>query len=205
MHNKSVNRYWAVIPAAGVGKRMREQIPKQYLPLLGRTVIQHTLDCFLHHPDISGIVVAISPNDEYWPELSFESQKPLYTVDGGTERCHSVLNALEFLTDKADSNDWVLVHDAARPCLRQEDIDKLINAVNRETTGGLLAMPVRDTMKRADEAGRSLETLERTQLWHAQTPQMFRLGALKAALQAAIADDRLVTDEASAIDRKSVV
>lgn len=190
-----------VIPAAGVGKRMRERMPKQYLPLHGRPVIQHTLDCFLHHPDISGLVVAISAEDEYWQDISIECDKPVYTVSGGTERCHSVRNALEFLSDKADSDDWVLVHDAARPCLRKEDIDKLIDTVSNESTGGLLAIPVRDTMKRADAAGRSLETVERAQLWHAQTPQMFHLDALLSALNVAIERGNLVTDEAAAIEQ----
>jgi 2-C-methyl-D-erythritol 4-phosphate cytidylyltransferase len=194
------SRHWVVIPAAGVGARMKADRPKQYLPLCGRTVIEHTLNCFTQHPAITGIVVALSPDDPYWPGLHIESSLPLHIAAGGQERCHSVLNALHLLAQHAASDDWVLVHDAARPCLTRPDIDKLCTELNDDAVGGILAVPVRDTMKRADGAGRISATEDRNGLWHALTPQMFRLGLLTQALEQALADGFVVTDEASAVE-----
>lgn len=199
------NKYWVVIPAAGVGKRMQADRPKQYLPLCDKTVIEHTISCFSHHADISGIVVSLSANDPYWPELDLHSDAPLHRAEGGAERCHSVLNGLEVVTQYAHDDDWVLVHDAARPCLSRLDLDKLISEVNKDDVGGILAVPVRDTMKRgtvkSDNGLERIEhTVDRQGLWHALTPQMFRLGALRDALQQALADGFEVTDEASALE-----
>lgn len=193
-------RHWVVIPAAGVGARMQADRPKQYLPLRGKTVIEHTLACFTHHPAIAGIVVALSPDDPYWPELHIDSAVPLHVAAGGQERCHSVLNALHLLAQHADASDWVLVHDAARPCLARTDIDKLCAELENDEVGGILAVPVRDTMKRADREGRISATEDRTTLWHALTPQMFRMGLLTQALEQALADGFIVTDEASAVE-----
>ncbi len=193
-------RHWVVIPAAGVGARMKADRPKQYLPLRGRTVIEHTLACFTHHPGISGIVVALSPDDPYWASLHIDSDVPLHVATGGQERCHSVLNALHLLAQHADADDWVLVHDAARPCLTRTDIDKLCTELESDEVGGILAVPVRDTMKRADGEGRISATEDRNGLWHALTPQMFRLGLLMQALEQALADGFVVTDEASAVE-----
>lgn len=193
-------QYWVVIPAAGVGKRMQADRPKQYLPLLGKTVIEHTLSCFTHHPHISGIIVALSADDPYWPQLAVQSNIPIYRADGGAERCHSVLNGLGVVAQYAADEDWVLVHDAARPCLTREDIDKLIHAVRDDEVGGILAMPVRDTMKRDNDAGRISHTEERNGLWHALTPQMFRVAVLRQAIQLVLEEGFEVTDEASAIE-----
>jgi 2-C-methyl-D-erythritol 4-phosphate cytidylyltransferase len=193
-------QYWVVIPAAGVGKRMQADRPKQYLPLLDKTVIEHTLSSFTHHPHINGIVVAVSTDDPYWPTLDVQSQVPIYRADGGSERCHSVLNGLAVVAEHAGEEDWVLVHDAARPCLTRQDIDKLIHAVKDDEVGGILAVPVRDTMKRDNDAGRISHTEERDGLWHALTPQMFRLGMLRQAIRLAMADGFEVTDEASALE-----
>lgn len=195
-------RYWAMVPAAGAGKRMDSTIPKQYLPLLGRPLIVHTLDRLLHHPAISGLVVAISAEDEWWPSIAatLRPAKPLQVVTGGAERCHSVLNGLEALRRQADPADWVLVHDAARPCLTIKDLDRLLTTLADDPVGGLLATPVRDTLKQADAAGRVVVTVDRSRLWHALTPQMFRLGLLYDALQAALARGLLVTDEAAALE-----
>jgi len=192
---------WTIIPAAGVGSRMQADRPKQYLELLDRTVIEHTLALFLGHPMIEGVVVAISPEDPYWNDLAV-AHGHLTRVDGGSERCHSVLNALTWLVEQdADKDDWVLVHDAARPCLRHEDLDHLIAEVTQEGKGGILGIPVRDTMKQAAKDGRHIEqTVDRSHLWHALTPQMFRLGELKQALEDALNDGFLVTDEASAME-----
>ena len=193
--------YWAVVPAAGVGARMKAALPKQYLPLGGATVIEQTLARLCAHPRIDGVVVALGSEDGYWPDLDFRCAKRLETVDGGAERCHSVLNALERLAGIGADDDWVLVHDAARPCLRAEDVDQLIERVTESgAVGGLLAVPVRDTMKRSDEAGGVASTVDRSNLWHALTPQMFRLGELRDALRRALAERGLVTDEASAME-----
>lgn len=193
-------RYWAVVPAAGVGVRMGSKIPKQYLPLNGGAVIEHSLQTLLHNSRIEGLYLALSADDQWWGDTAPASNPKVVTVDGGTERCHSVLNALKLLQETAASEDWVLVHDAARPCLRPEDIDLLIESLTNHPVGGLLGVPVRDTMKRTDGLGSITETVSREALWHAYTPQMFRLGALFQALQSAVDKGLTVTDEASAIE-----
>jgi 2-C-methyl-D-erythritol 4-phosphate cytidylyltransferase len=194
------NQTWVVIPAAGVGKRMKADRPKQYLELEGKTVIEHTLACFSHHSAISGIVVVLSSEDPYWPDLDLHSEAPLHRAEGGKERCHSVLNGLDVVAQYADDDDWVLVHDAARPCLMREDLDNLFDILHEDKVGGILAVPVRDTMKRENDAGRIDHTVERRRLWHALTPQMFRLGILRHALTQAMQNDFQVTDEASAME-----
>lgn len=195
-------RYWAMVPAAGAGKRMGSAVPKQYLSLAGRPVIAHTLASLLDHPRIDGVAVAIGAGDEWWPTVAAElnAAKPLRVVTGGAERCHSVLNGLEALSEPAQPEDWVLVHDAARPCLTGGDLDRLIDTLADDPVGGLLAVPVRDTLKQADDAGRVAATVDRSRLWHALTPQMFRLGMLHEALSAALARGLLVTDEAAAME-----
>lgn len=193
-------RYWAIVPAAGVGRRMGAEVPKQYLPLEGRTVLEHTLHRLSVPPAITEIVVVISENDAHWHHAHLDNvTKPVKTVPGGDERCHSVLNGLQALAEQADENDWVLVHDAARPCVRPNDIDILIRQC-RDDAGGLLAVPVRDTMKQSNQSGFSEHTLDRDQLWHALTPQMFRLGQLQRALTAALNKQQIVTDEAMAME-----
>lgn len=193
-------RCWAVIPAAGIGARMGADKPKQYLPLLGKTVIEWTLEKLAAQPQLSGVVVALAPDDRYWDTLQIDNGLPVQRAEGGSERCHSVLNALQVLRAQAAADDWVLVHDAARPCVRNSDIDRLVESVSRHAVGGLLATPVRDTMKRCDDSATVLETVSRERLWHALTPQMFRLGPLQQALHAAIAAGIGVTDEASAME-----
>ncbi len=193
-------RYWAVVPAAGVGVRMGSEIPKQYLPLNGGTVIENTLQTLLDDPKIDGVYLAIAADDRWWSNTATASNPKITTLDGGDERCHSVLNALKLLRKTADPEDWVLVHDAARPCLRPEDLDLLIDLLKDHPVGGLLGVPVRDTMKRTDEAASITETVSREALWHAYTPQMFRLGTLYQALLGAIEQGVAVTDEASAIE-----
>ncbi len=192
-------KYWAVIPAAGIGSRMASEIPKQYLEIAGKTILEHTLDRFFGHPKIAGVVLAISPDDQRWESLNVISEKSLIITHGGAERCHSVLSALQILEEHADQQDWVLVHDAARPCLRREDVDKLISEVADHKVGGLLAAPVRDTMKRSVENVVS-ETVERTGLWHALTPQMFRLFDLRKALENTLQKGLVVTDESQAME-----
>lgn len=192
--------FWVVIPAAGVGRRMGSAIPKQYLELNGRRVIDHTLERLLLHPSIDGLYLALSDEDQWWQDTEFAGHPDLVRVPGGVERCHSVLNALELLRGRAQHHDWVLVHDAARPCIRRTDVDHLIDVLRSHEVGGLLGMPVRDTMKRTDPADRVLETVERDHLWHAFTPQMFRFGVLFDALEGALDAGFLVTDKSSAIE-----
>ena len=195
-------KYWALIPAAGIGRRMGGEVPKQYLPLGDKTVLEHTLDALARHPAIDGLVLVHGAGDPRVAALPDTMRgKPLLRATGGAERSDSVLNGLERLAGHADDGDWVLVHDAARPCLRQEDLDRLIAAVRGHPVGGLLAVPVRDTMKRADAGNGVRATVDREGLWHALTPQMFRLGALRDALRMAQARGLAVTDDASAMEQ----
>lgn len=192
--------FWVVIPAAGSGNRMGTAVPKQYLELAGRTVIEHTLERLTSHPLISGIVVALAERDKTWSSLSLASDRPLITVTGGEDRHLSVLSALRRLGEMAHPADWVLVHDAARPCLRRSDLDRLIAMLQEHPVGGLLGVPVSDTLKRVDARGDVVETLARDGVWRAQTPQMFRLATLTRALEAAVANGIAVTDEAGAME-----
>lgn len=179
---------------------MGSVLPKQYLSLAGRPVVSHAVTALLDHPAVDGLVVAISADDEWWPTVPIDQTKPLLVVTGGAERCHSVLNGLLALRERLKPNDWVLVHDAARPCLAREDLERLLTELADDPVGGLLAVPVRDTLKQADRADRVATTVDRSRLWHALTPQMFRLGLLHEALDAALARGLLVTDEAAAME-----
>ena len=194
-------KLWAIVPAAGIGSRMQSAAPKQYLELAGRPVIEHTLAALFDVTRICGIAVAVADGDKVWPGIAgrFAGQR-LERVGGGVERCHSVLNALDWLASVADADDWVLVHDAARPCVRPADVDRLIDRCLQDTDGGLLGMPVCDTMKRVDSQCGVTATVEREGLWHALTPQMFRLGPLRAALRQGIRAGIRLTDEASAME-----
>lgn len=197
-------KFWALVPAAGTGTRMKSNVPKQYLKLGNQTVIEHTLDALFGCASISGIILVLSSNDPYWPALGYRLKSEhvkhlLEIVTGGAKRCHSVLNGLEYLSGIADESDRVLVHDAARPCVRCEDVELLIKRAGQSPDGGLLGMPAADTMKRVVD-GRISGTVDRTGLWHASTPQLFPLGTLKAALSSAIENGGHVTDEASAME-----
>lgn len=193
--------YWVVIPAAGVGSRMKADRPKQYLQLAGRTILEHTLECFLDHPQLKGLVVCVASDDAYWPDLVCSTDPRVYRADGGCERADSVLCGLHRLSGLgASDGDWVLVHDAARPNLAASDLDQLLQTLAYDPVGGLLAVPARDTLKRADADGRVQETVDRAVVWQAFTPQMFRLGSLREALADALASGIAVTDEASALE-----
>jgi len=194
-----MSRYWAVVPAAGVGRRMGADRPKQYLRLAGRTVLEHTLARLLGHARIAGVVVVLAADDPYWDELGLRHPR-LQRATGGAERCHSVLGGLRCLQGQAAAQDWVLVHDAARPCLHPSDIDRLIDGVGAGDCGGLLGVPVSDTLKRCDSHGRILDTVSREGLWRALTPQMFRLAQLSEILAQAVAEPQRITDEASAME-----
>ena len=182
---------------------MQAPLPKQYLPLLGRPVILHALERLCTHPRVRGVMVGISDHDRHWQALIpmlVNLPKFLGKYSGGETRAHTVLNGLKALAKHAKFEDWVLVHDAVRPCVRHEDIDRLISSIANGQEGGLLALPVSDTVKRADNEGRVVETVRREGLWRAATPQMFRIGALASALESALKQGSEITDEASAIE-----
>lgn len=191
---------WCVVPAAGKGLRVGGDLPKQFLPLNGRTVMQCTLDRLCLLPT-EAVIVAIAPTDVLARTLAYRDASLLRFVDGGAERADSVLAGLEAIANQAAEDDWVLVHDVARPCVRIEDIELLLGMIAQHPVGGLLANRVRDTMKRGvgDEVA---ETVPRDDLWHALTPQVFRYGVLRDALQAARDAGMAVTDEAQAIERR---
>ena len=210
-------RLWAVVPAAGVGRRMEAAHPKQYLPLAGKTVIEHSLAALLSIPSLHKIIVALGADDEYWRDLGCAEDARIAQVEGGKERQDSVLNALEALCELhgADAEDWVLVHDAARPCVETADVEGLVTAVisacqqDAHYGGGLLAASMDNTVKESQESqatGRTalphvVATRQRELLWQALTPQLFPLGLLKQALHDAAARAVALTDESSALER----
>lgn len=192
----------AVVPAAGVGSRMKADRPKQYLKIHGKTNLEHTVEKLLSHPQVAQIVVAISDDDPYYPELALNQNPQVIRVSGGSERADSVLSALNYIAEQQLS-DWVMVHDAARPCVQLSDIDKLISGAMSHDVGAILAAPVRDTMKRGAQ-GQIEHTVERADLWHALTPQMFRAKPLWKALSDALQQGTSITDEASAFEWKGL-
>jgi len=190
--------HYAIVPAAGSGARFGAEVPKQYLNLLGRPLIYHALSTLCSCPRIAGVWVVLSPEDEWWESFDWSSfgSKLQVVFCGGATRAESVANGLDAATGALDEHDWVLVHDAARPCLSQGMLDALFDELADDPVGGLLAMPVADTLKRADSAQRVESTEPRDGLWQAQTPQMFRYGLLRQALDSNLS----VTDEAGAIE-----
>ena len=203
MSNQS--RYWAVVPAAGVGKRMLADRPKQYLPLRNKTVLEQTLLRLLtvktpstQEPLFVGVIVAITEGDPYWPELCVSRDERVLTAPGGKERADSVLSALALITDRAAADDWVLVHDAARPCVTHDDIHALIAQLKDEVVGGILALASHDTLKQVN-AKQITASIDRSSVWRALTPQMFRYQLLKEALTQTIGNP-VITDEASALE-----
>jgi 2-C-methyl-D-erythritol 4-phosphate cytidylyltransferase len=189
--------YWLVMPAAGVGRRFGADRPKQYAPLCGRTVIEWALAPFLSDPRCAGAVVALAGDDPYWASIAPPSVLP---APGGPQRSYSVRHGLTALAERANRDDWVLVHDAARPCLPRGDLDRLLAELATHPVGGLLATPAADTLKRADTGREVEQTVDRTGLWRALTPQMFRYGRLCEALDRAHAAGRMPTDEAQALE-----
>ena len=214
MSARTARRLWAIVPAAGRGERFASSaspgIPKQYTPLLGRSVLEWSLRALLAEPRIQGIVVVLAAGDAHWAEIarSLDSPKLLTTI-GGAHRQDSVMNGLEYLAPTAQADDWILVHDAARPCLRAGDLSALCDALENnprsaaaEIGGVVLAAPIVDTIKR--ELPHGLETVDRTGLWRALTPQVFAYAALRKALNDAAADKLAVTDEAQAMERMGI-
>ncbi|GAB1622175.1 2-C-methyl-D-erythritol 4-phosphate cytidylyltransferase [Agarivorans albus] len=188
-------QYTALLPAAGIGSRMQASLPKQYLRLGEQTILETTAKVFLSHPAIKNLIIVLHPNDTWFNQLSLAKDVRINTVVGGDERADSVLAGLK----AAKKDEWILVHDAARPCITQSDISKLISAVEQQQCGGILATQVRDTMKRGAD-GKIAQTVSREQLWHALTPQMFKVKQLKDNIQNALLTGTAITDEASAME-----
>lgn len=196
---------WVVVPAAGSGRRFGGELPKQYATIDGRPLLFWTLSRLALVPRISGLLVVLAADDPFWPGWDTIGGKPVITAIGGAERADSVLAGLRALPASVSADSFVLVHDAARPCVRTADIDALMNAVD-DGDGGLLAAPVRDTIKQQQQAGagqldaRVAQTVRRDDLWRALTPQMFRRGALSTALAGASERGAAPTDEAQAME-----
>jgi len=197
-------RYFLVIPAAGSGRRFASAVPKQYAPLGSSTVIEHALAPFEADADCAGIAVALAAGDTDWPAIAARRTRLIETTEGGEQRAHSVRNALRALATRVREDDWIMVHDAARPCFAAADLALLKRELSSHPVGGLLAVPLADTLKRALEPASHVthvdSTLDRDGLWRAATPQVFRFGTLLRALEAALASGRMPTDEAQAIE-----
>ncbi|WP_439107180.1 2-C-methyl-D-erythritol 4-phosphate cytidylyltransferase [Congregibacter sp.] len=189
---------WAVVPAAGSGSRLAESVAKQYLEIDGRSLLDWSVAALLSYSDLRGCVVALPETDLEIEREGCLRDGRVTVCAGGASRAESVAAGLRALP--ASDEDWVLVHDAARPCLSQSELQSLIEEVTTSGVGGLLAVPVTDTLKRADEESRVKTTLDRDAIWRAQTPQMFRVGELRGALAAAEDKGVAVTDEASAME-----
>jgi len=191
--------FWLVIPAAGSSQRMGGELPKQYQDLAGIPVLQRTLDIFLMIPQLRGVIVAIHPQDKHFSTLPAVQDPRVVSVMGGAERSDSVRLALEALSKKARPDEWVLVHDAARPCVQPQDIIAMLQILSTSVAGGIMAVPVSDTVKHVSDKT-IVTTTDRNLLWQAQTPQMFRVGDLLSALQMAQQKHLTITDEASAME-----
>ena len=187
----------AVVPAAGIGSRMQTECPKQYLKIGDKTILEHAVASLMAHPRVAHVVIAISPTDSWFASLPLASNPNITVINGGAQRADSVLAGLNVVKNAQ----WVLVHDAARPCLHQDDLARLLDITETSKIGGILAAPVRDTMKRG-EPGKGLiaHTVDREDLWHALTPQLFPLELLRSCLQRALDEHASITDEASALE-----
>lgn len=192
---------WAIVPAAGQGKRFGAEVPKQYVSVAGAPLIAHTLQALLSHAGVAGAVVVLAAGDARWPDWQAVHGKPVVACTGGDTRADSVLAGLDALPDDVRADDFVLVHDAARPLLRADDLDALLERGRADPVGAILAAPVRDTLKRAGDDGGIDGTEPRERLWRALTPQLFRRLQLTRALEAARDAGVAVTDEAMAMER----
>ncbi|MGP1930525.1 MAG: 2-C-methyl-D-erythritol 4-phosphate cytidylyltransferase [Arsenophonus sp. ET-DL12-MAG3] len=194
----------ALIPAAGIGSRMKADCPKQYLKIAGKTIIEHTISALLKQPRISKIIISLNKNDIFFNQLAISKNKIIKTVIGGNQRANSVLIGLNYLSDNLQLDScWVLIHDSTRPCLHQSDLNNIICFIdnNKFSYGGILAMKVRDTIKRSFKGKIDIShTIERNELWLALTPQFFPLELIKNCLTQALTKKAIITDEASAVE-----
>ncbi len=196
-------RFWLVVAAAGTSRRFGAELPKQYREIDGRCMLAHALQAFADWGNLAGTVLAIDDGDRWFAGIGGQLPLPVRTVAGGAERMHSVINAVQALQSDAGEHDWVLIHDAARPCLRADDLCRLVEATATGGVGGLLATRVTDTLKKArDDNGqaRVISTMGRAGLWQAMTPQIFRYGLLRPALEAARKAGKVLGDEAGAME-----
>lgn len=186
-----------VVPAAGIGSRMQSTCPKQYLTIGDKTILEHAVAALLAHPRVREVIIAVSPGDRWFSGLPLATHPQVRLVEGGAQRADSVLAGLR----AAGGAEWALVHDAARPCLHPDDLERLLALTEHSRVGGILAAPVRDTMKRSEPGNTAIaHTVERDDLWHALTPQLFPLALLKACLERALEEGATITDEASALE-----
>ena len=192
-------KFWAILPAAGIGRRMGSSTPKQYHSICGTPVLKHSINRLLEIPEIEHLVVVLHPKDQYWSAFNFSNER-VSTVTGGEERVNSVINGLQSLSGQANASDWILVHDAVRPCVTQSDIKNLMSQLKENKVGGLLGAPIDNTVKQLSDDNEIELTVDRSQLWSALTPQMFRFDLLKRSLSNAVSINLNVTDEASAIE-----
>ncbi len=193
-------QHWVVIPATGIGQRMNASRPKQYLELSGKSILEHTLDNLLAHPEITGAILILNSQDSFWEKLQYQHTRPVLLCTGGEQRHHSVFNGLKRLLQHTADNPYVLIHDAVRPFVSHLDITNLIAALHDSKDGALLATPVSDTLKLANPAKQVTGTQPRNNLWRAFTPQAFRLNDIYTALENVINNNLEVTDDASAME-----
>ncbi|MDN6318262.1 MAG: 2-C-methyl-D-erythritol 4-phosphate cytidylyltransferase [Marinobacter sp.] len=198
----SDSKLWLIVPAAGIGQRMRAECPKQYLRIDNRFILDITLSRMLDSGLFAGCMVPLNSEDRWWPSSGASKDDRIQTCNGGAERADSVLSALTALAAQAGADDWVLVHDAARPCVHPADLANLVSTLATHPVGGLLAAPVADTLKKAkpNALPEVIGTVDRSQLWRAMTPQMFRYAKLVEALRRALNKGQSVTDESSAME-----
>jgi 2-C-methyl-D-erythritol 4-phosphate cytidylyltransferase len=198
----SHSKLWLIVPAAGIGQRMQAECPKQYLRINNRFILDITLSRLLDSGLFSGCMVPLNVADHWWPDTDASDDDRIKTCSGGAERANSVLSALHALEEQVAADDWVLVHDAARPCVHPVDLANLVSTLADHPVGGLLAAPVADTLKKAGsgQPPEVIGTVDRSQLWRALTPQMFRYSMLVEALETALKESQPVTDESSAME-----
>ncbi len=199
MSNKS-DPIWAIVPASGVGARMQGSVPKQYLQLCGKSILEHTLDRLLSFKQIGGVVLVLREEDRTWQTLNYQSRKPLITATGGEERQHSVFSGLLKLLEIETADPLVMVHDAVRPLVSHQDLERLIKSAKHNPAGAILGVPVSDTLKRQDDHANIVETVERSGLWRAFTPQLFRAKLLLKSFEHVSKNNLPITDDAAAIE-----
>ncbi len=203
---KDKSKIWSIIPAAGTGRRMNADRPKQYLLLGGKAVLTHSVEAILKISEVAAIVIGIAPGDTWFESLELRHESGIHVTHGGAERAHSVLRCIHYLSKHlgAQDNDWVLVHDGVRPCVSSDDINKLIEVCQTTNNGGLLGCEIVDTVKRVDQQGMVISTEPRDLLWRAMTPQLFPLATLARGLQVAIDNNQTSTDESLAVEQIGV-